>query len=458
MQRAYTHARVPLGINTRHAIVPIATVSELVGRFAWHGALHVLRTMKIVPCEDPPTEGGEAAPPRKLRQSSRKKDLRVMPSSSIHKNAGDTVLVGQVFNADAERADAGLGQGQGEECCIAMEPIADASLEFAPGMKLDTKNPKLTGVQLLCGHRFSAINLMWHWCISPMVCPVCRHEFHNPGVEVSTCVPENFPASMHNVIRGKVQQIEQEREQEERDAAMDSVMDDINVLFESTVNALQELSSSLYLSITLVTHDNRFIAQSIPLRGAPFPADARASHRMQYAGQRSAMRIISSRLRDGGNIVCIRAAIYLGREFSVRLTRVNEISLVQMREVTRRQREEASQTVQRVLNQMTTPQAEPRIEPPPSPVQTPPPEPQRRVGQLSIYEVASATQDIPGNLTITFCEDTQSGHLVNFSGCSVTLHADALMAALSNVLNERNMANENNGETNVTYMQLSFSM
>jgi hypothetical protein len=87
------------------------------------------------------------------------------------------VWCGRLFNAAAERLALGQSVGEGEECCIALEPIADARLSFAPNLRVQQLCPEFTGVELCCGHRFSAVCLLWHWCISPMVCPVCRAKF-----------------------------------------------------------------------------------------------------------------------------------------------------------------------------------------------------------------------------------------------------------------------------------------
>ena len=137
-----------------------------------------------------------------------------------NRNTGK-ILCGYLFNAAAERELLGGGVGEGEECCIAMEPIADARLPFSSGLCVQHLCPTLTGVQLLCGHRFSAVYLLWHWCMSPMICPMCRAEYvlMRNGVRdggVRNCKIENFPLRSWRMLRRLVQTHVEEREQEEQ--------------------------------------------------------------------------------------------------------------------------------------------------------------------------------------------------------------------------------------------------
>ena len=155
-----------------------------------------------------------------------------------------TVLCGYLFNAQAERHALGLSIGEGEQCCITLEPIADATLSFAETVTVSRFHRNLTGVELLCGHRFSAVNLLWHWCMSPMICPICRAPYapHRllmgkedliPGsliVPVSSAV-ENFPVAYWGQLVGIITENARERallaQQENRRSIVDALMADV---------------------------------------------------------------------------------------------------------------------------------------------------------------------------------------------------------------------------------------
>ena len=155
-----------------------------------------------------------------------------------------TVLCGHLFNAQAERHALGLSIGEGEQCCITLEPIADATLSFAETVTVSRFHRNLTGVELLCGHRFSAVNLLWHWCMSPMICPICRAPYapHRllmgkedliPGsliVPVSSAV-ENFPVAYWGQLVGIITENARERallaQQENRRSIVDALMADV---------------------------------------------------------------------------------------------------------------------------------------------------------------------------------------------------------------------------------------
>jgi hypothetical protein len=105
-----------------------------------------------------------------------------------------------------------------EEDCISMEPMTESRLENAPSVCVKSLYPHLRGVELLCGHKFCAVNLLWCWVLSKMCCPVCRREF-----------PENaaLPADISG-LRGEDRELRMLRKkisdlkrQEEREAEMD---------------------------------------------------------------------------------------------------------------------------------------------------------------------------------------------------------------------------------------------
>jgi hypothetical protein len=181
--------------------------------------------------------------------SIRRHNWRVKPACSEGGDTGcQTILCGFLFNAEAERGALGLGIGQGEECCITIEPIADARIPAGDDIRVSRIHPHLTGVQLRCGHRFAAVNLLWHWTTAPMVCPVCRAPYVlNGGLGNGTsrehAVPvcssvENWPFRYWRLLRGIIteQTRESQRvlERENQAAIVDVVMND---MFDNTAPA-----------------------------------------------------------------------------------------------------------------------------------------------------------------------------------------------------------------------------
>jgi len=186
-----------------------------------------------------PDMSGDVAALTRTRRSSRRRAWRVTPldvSGASEYAAEDTfagVLCGYLFNAEAERTALGLTVGEGEECCIALEPIADVALPFSPQLSVVSMHPQFTGVQLLCGHRFSAVSLLWHWCTAPMTCPMCRAPYA-PFVrgcqqQARSCKVENFPARSWRQLRGIVREQQYEtmrtQDRESMQLVMESVMD-----------------------------------------------------------------------------------------------------------------------------------------------------------------------------------------------------------------------------------------
>lgn len=172
--------------------------------------------------------------------STRRRQWYVKPVEVVGSVQGgvdqDKILCGYLFNAAVERKLDGNVVGEGEQCCIALEPIADARLEFSQSLCVHNGNPALTGVQLTCGHRFSAVYLLWYWCTSPMSCPMCRTEFSNRSRGLARASIENFPVASWRLLRGLVRAHEREQEEEELGQlrvlnAHDIVDDVVDVVF-----------------------------------------------------------------------------------------------------------------------------------------------------------------------------------------------------------------------------------
>ena len=175
-----------------------------------------------------------------IRHSTRRRPWYVHPVSDVLDTCGQSpkVLCGSLFNAEAERVALGQTKGEGEECCIAMEPIAEADLAFAPGLRVQQLYPEFTGVELLCGHRFSAVCLLWHWCLSPMVCPICRAHFSLGAKEPVQCMHENFPIGARKALSIRIRLIKAQEVAEQELASTEYIME--GMLHEAMGNIVQQ--------------------------------------------------------------------------------------------------------------------------------------------------------------------------------------------------------------------------
>lgn len=106
----------------------------------------------------------------------------------------------------------------GEECPIMREPMSECSLDFLPGITLDPNKPKLSVMELACGHRVGAMNLVYHWARNNTVCcPVCRAGPAGARLNLRT-LPAHFRTVMARHVRA--QQHEDQIEAVEADEEM----------------------------------------------------------------------------------------------------------------------------------------------------------------------------------------------------------------------------------------------
>ena len=88
-----------------------------------------------------------------------------------------------------------------EECPIGSEPIAQCCLDFLPGVCYDPLQPDRSVAHLQCGHRFNAMNLVYHWARNNTVrCPVCRHGHATARLNMRT-LPSHFRGTMSKRVR-----------------------------------------------------------------------------------------------------------------------------------------------------------------------------------------------------------------------------------------------------------------
>ena len=94
----------------------------------------------------------------------------------------------------------------GEECPIGCEDMATTELEFLPGVCYDPLKPEHRVAELHCGHRFSAMNLVYHWARSNSIkCPICRDGHPCARLNMRT-LPSNFRNAMTRRVRNQQHQ------------------------------------------------------------------------------------------------------------------------------------------------------------------------------------------------------------------------------------------------------------
>jgi hypothetical protein len=229
------------------------------------------------------------------------------------------VFCGHLFNAHSERLALGQGVGEWEECCIAMEPIADARLPFCETLRVHALSPTLTGVQLLCGHRFSAVYLLWHWCRSPMVCPICRAEYvlQKNGVpqgDVQCCSVSNFPFASRRMLQGLMRAHRQEQEDEERRQVQlmnrESMVEDVMEVILGPEQMFMLMVCHADSSDSSGSGDSSGdeVIQYLPLCRTNTNHDALNSDVFQFSVQRASLRRFTAALNHAARVFEARAA------------------------------------------------------------------------------------------------------------------------------------------------------
>jgi hypothetical protein len=230
------------------------------------------------------------------RCSTRQRPWYVYPrdETGIFDVDGNThkIFCGHLFNAEAERAALGQSIGEGEECCIALEPIADARLSFAPGLWVQQLCREFTGVELCCGHRFSAVCLLWHWCLSLMVCPVCRAKFSLEGVPPTPCSIQNFPPHARNQLYRKIKDIRDKEDAENQRISTEYITENmmhehVEIIMAQTIQSV--LGNTRCFSVILSVHDDNspIIVQCLQLHRLPEPRTNGVSETMRLKIQRA---------------------------------------------------------------------------------------------------------------------------------------------------------------------------
>ena len=258
-----------------------------------------------------PTDNAVVGTKTRRRRSERKRAWYVTPVGSSHKPSDEDhhyaytnsdnkgkVLCGHLFNANHERDNLNLVDVEGEECPIGMEPIADARLPFSDKIRVNMSNPELTGIELVCGHRFSAVLLLWHWVLSPMICPMCRANYclgngskTSEVEEPRPCQLENFPRRHWGKLRSVFRAHRKEEEREERlliqSYHTESVLDET---FEVVLGPAQQF----FLMLSLSNGNGLDIIQYMPLHRTNDNLSAITDDVFEFTVQRPSLRRFTS--------------------------------------------------------------------------------------------------------------------------------------------------------------------
>lgn len=267
---------------------------DVVWRWVW-------RWVPLRPSRKDLDKVGDVAMLARRPSSTRRRVWRVTPLGETNTNEyatqGDntTVMCGHLFNAEAERTALGLGVGQGEECCIALEPIADVVLPFCTDLRVVSMHPQFTGVQLRCGHRFSAVSLLWYWCTTAMICPICRAQYaatidgRLQGVRPSSV--ENFPCVSWRLLRGLVRahwdEVMRDQEQQSMQFIAENVVDDSMQTVIGSVDAY-------FVALSVQRVDGSSMVRFLPLLRTSSNEQVLEENILRYMVPRASIRRFSA--------------------------------------------------------------------------------------------------------------------------------------------------------------------
>ena len=241
-----------------------------------------------------------ATPP--LRHSTRHQPWYVYPINYAGvldvSGYGPKIHCGNLFNSEAERLALGQTVGEGEECCISLEPIADACLSFAPELQVMQLYPEFTGVQLCCGHRFSAVCLLWYWALNSMICPICRAKYAIGAEEPVQASPWNFP--LHSCIKlarriDGIKKAEDTAQQlADREFIMDSLLQEtMQDIVQQTIQSVLGYPRSFHVMLSLENDVSSTVVQCLQLHRNP-SSSAGLVGRMIFNVQYSHLRRFNS--------------------------------------------------------------------------------------------------------------------------------------------------------------------
>ena len=130
---------------------------------------------------------------------------------------------------------------EGEECPIMREPMSESCLDFMPKVTFDHNKPKLRVMELACGHRVGAMNLVYHWARNSTVCcPVCRSGPPGARLNLKT-LPVHFRTAMTRHVRSQQYDDRIEAVEADEEAAR-ALQQDAGFLFVFAIGPLPRVS------------------------------------------------------------------------------------------------------------------------------------------------------------------------------------------------------------------------
>ena len=128
---------------------------------------------------------------------------------------GDQIMY--TFGEVAIRLDAADASGT-DMCPIWQERFQDVDLDIAKGKSFLKKQPEICVATLPCGHRFSALGIMYHFVLLDMRCPLCRDGVHKRA-RISS-IPHAFRGCMRSKLRSMKEEERVERDNSDFETAL----------------------------------------------------------------------------------------------------------------------------------------------------------------------------------------------------------------------------------------------
>jgi len=152
--------------------------------------------------------------------------------------------------------------GDGEECSVTMQPIAEATLDFLPAdapRAPVVARPELTKGTLPCGHSFSALALLYHFAKNCMRCPNCRE---GSGARMTG---QSVPAHLRKAFRSH---LEREAEADRREQVASDMHAAAQVL-EAEVNSAEALAYMNRVVATVYVYDSMHAVAPVSVQALP---------------------------------------------------------------------------------------------------------------------------------------------------------------------------------------------
>jgi len=200
--------------------------------------------------ENPPAGPVPASQPASQRQAARRRARTLLARSTNFANDQCTVEIR-------------LSEpGDGEECSVTMQPIAEATLDFLPAdapRAPVVARPELTKGTLPCGHSFSALALLYHFAKNCMRCPNCREG------SAARMAGQSVPAHLRKAFRSH---LEREAEADRREQVASDMHAAAQIL-ETEVNSAEALAYMNRVVATVYVYDSMHAVAPVSVQTLP---------------------------------------------------------------------------------------------------------------------------------------------------------------------------------------------